>query len=61
LLVAHFTDSDAFLELQYQGQPVAELQVTNMKAGLTRWPYDTNLALFVHSLLLVDAQMQTHI
>ena len=61
LLVAHFTISDASLELQFQGQPVAELQVTNMKAGLTRWPYETYLALSVHSLLLVDAQMQTHI
>ena len=55
LLVAHFTVSDVSLELQSQGRPVAELQVTNMKAGLTRRPYDTNLALSVHSLLLVDA------
>ena len=47
--------SDLSVELQSQGRPVAELQVTNMKAWLTRRPYDTNLSLSVHSLLLVDA------
>ena len=55
LLVAHFTVSDLSVEIQSAGRPVAELQVTNMKAGLTRRPYDTNLSLSVHSLLLVDA------
>ena len=29
----------------------AEVQVTNMKAGVTRRPYDTNLTMSVHSLL----------
>ena len=33
-------------------------QVTGVRASLTRRPYDTNVALSVHSLLLVDA-MQT--
>ena len=38
------------VDLQYsQGKPVAEVQVTSMKAGVT------NLAKSVHSLLLVDA------
>ena len=46
LLVAHFTISDTSLELQSQGRPVAELQVTNMKAGLTRWPYV--IGVFLH-------------
>ena len=55
LLVAHFTVSDLSVELQSLGRPVAELQVTCMKAGLTRRPYDTQLSLSVHSLLLVDA------
>ena len=47
--------SDLSVELQSQGKPVAEVQVTNMKAGVTRRPYNTNLAMSVHSLLLVDA------
>ena len=32
--------------------------MTGVRASLTRRPYDTNVALSVHSLLLVDA-MQT--
>ena len=47
--------SDLSVELQSQGKPVAEVQVTNMKAWVTRRPYNTNLAMSVHSLLLVDA------
>ena len=47
--------SDLSVELQSQGKPVAEVQMKNMKAGITRRPYDTNLAMSVHSLLLVDA------
>ena len=34
---------------------MAEGQLTNEKAGVTRTPYNTNLAMSVHSLLLVDA------
>ena len=42
--------SKLVVDLQYsQGKPVAEVQVTIMKAGVT------NLAKSVHSLLLVDA------
>ena len=55
LLVAHFCVSDLSAEVQAAGKSVAEVQVTNMKAGLTRRPYDTNLSLSVHSLLVVDA------
>ena len=55
LLVAHFCVSDLSIELQSYGKPIAEVQVSNMKAGVTRRPYDTNLALSVHSLLVVDA------
>ena len=47
--------SDLSVELQSQGKPMAEVQVTNMKAGVTRRTYVINLAMSVHSLLLVDA------
>ena len=43
------------IQLQSQGKSVAELQVTGVKASFTRRPYDTNIAMSVHSLLLVDA------
>ena len=46
--------SDLSVELQSQGKPVAEVQVTNMKAGVTRRQYNTNLAMSDQSLLLVD-------
>ena len=55
LLLLYFCVSDMAVELQSQGQPVAELQVTGVKASFTKRPYDTNVALSVHSLLLVDA------
>ena len=55
LLVAHFCVSDLSIELQSFGKPIAEVQVSNMKAGITRRPYDTNLSMSVHSLLVVDA------
>jgi hypothetical protein len=54
-VVAHFCVSDLSVELLSQSKPVAEVQVTDMKAGVTRRPYDTNLAMSAHSLLLVDA------
>jgi vacuolar protein sorting-associated protein 13D len=38
-----------------QGKPVAELQLTNTRAGIVRRPFDTSLSLSVQSLLLVDA------
>ena len=38
-----------------QGKPVAELQLTNTRAGVVRRPFDMSLSLSVQSLLLVDA------
>jgi hypothetical protein len=58
LLLLYFCVSDMSVQLQSQGKSVAELQVTGVKASFTRRPYDTNIAMSVHSLLLVDA-MQT--
>ena len=58
LMVVQFCVTDMSVELQSQGKSIAELQVTGVRASLTRRPYDTNIALSVHSLLLVDA-MQT--
>ena len=58
LLLLYFCVTDMSVELQSQGKSVAELQVTGVKASFTRRPYDTNIAMSVHSLLLVDA-MQT--
>ena len=49
------SESDLSVELQSQGKPVAEVQVTNMEVGVTKRPYDTNLAMSVHFLLLGDA------
>ena len=57
-MVVQFCVTDMSVELQSQGKSIAELQVTGVRASLTRRPYDTNVALSVHSLLLVDA-MQT--
>ena len=62
LLLLQFTVSDMSVELQSQGKSVAELQVTGVRAALTKRPFDTNIAMSVHSLLLVDAlQVLNHI
>ena len=58
LLLMYFCVADMSVELQSQGRSVAELQVTGVKASFTKRPYDANIAMSVHSLLLVDA-MQT--
>jgi vacuolar protein sorting-associated protein 13D len=50
-----FCVTDMSVELQSQGKSIAELQVTGVRTSLTRRPYDTNIAMSVHSLLLVDA------
>ena len=55
LLLLYFCVTDMSIQLQSQGKSVAELQVTGVKASFTRRPYDTNIAMSVHSLLLVDA------
>ena len=41
------------------GRPIAELQVTKVKANMIKRPYDTTVGLTVHSLLVVDA-LQTY-
>lgn len=43
------------LELQSRGRSVAELQVTGVKASLSKGPSDLSACLSVHGLLLVDA------
>ena len=55
LLLLYFCVSDMSVELQSMGKSIAELQVTGVKASFTKRPYDTNIAMSVHSLLLVDA------
>jgi vacuolar protein sorting-associated protein 13D len=50
-VVGHFCVSYLSVELQSHGKPVAEMQVTNMKAGVTSRPYDTNLSMSVHSII----------
>ena len=55
LLLAQFLVSDLSIDIQSQGKPVAELQLTSLKAGITRKPFDINFNLSVQSLLLVDA------
>ena len=55
LLLAQFLVSDLSIDIQSQGKPVAELQLTNLKAGITRKPFDISFLLSVQSLLLVDA------
>ena len=52
-VVPNFCVSDLSVELQSQGKPMAEVQVT--EAGVTRRPYNINLAMSLHFLLLVDA------
>ena len=55
LLMLQFCVTDMSVELQSQGKSIAELQVTGVRASLTRRPFDTNVTMSVHSLLLVDA------
>ena len=55
LLLIQFCITDLAVELQSRGKSIAELQVTGVRASLTRRPYDTNVTLSVMSLLLVDA------
>ena len=50
---------DAMCFLLLPGRSVAELQVSGVRANFTKRPYDTSVALTVHSLLVVDA-LQTY-
>ena len=58
LFLLYFCIADMSVELQSLGKSIVELQVTGVKASLTRRSHETNIGLSVHSLLLVDA-MQT--
>lgn len=51
----YFCITELSVDIQSLGRSIVELQVTGVKASLTRRPRDTSLGLSVHSLLLVDA------
>lgn len=55
LVMLQFSVDQMALEVQSRGRSVAELQVSGVRAGFTKRPFDTSLSLSVHSLLLVDA------
>ncbi|XP_065212498.1 intermembrane lipid transfer protein Vps13D isoform X2 [Planococcus citri] len=55
LFLIQFIIDQLALEVQSRGRSIAELQVSGVKATLTKRPVDTSLTLSVHSLLLVDA------
>lgn len=55
LMMLQFTIDHMAMEVQSRGRSVAELQVSGVKVGFTKRPIDINIALTVHSLLLVDA------
>lgn len=59
LLWGQFSISSLKLEIHSCGRPLAELQVTNVKAGVTKRPFDTAVQVSIHSLLIVDA-LQTY-
>ncbi|CAC5356846.1 VPS13D [Mytilus coruscus] len=59
LMIAQFSINTVSLEIQSRGRPIAELQVTKVKANMIKRPYDTAVGLTVHSLLVVDA-LQTY-
>ncbi|XP_070561460.1 LOW QUALITY PROTEIN: intermembrane lipid transfer protein VPS13D-like [Ptychodera flava] len=54
-LLMQFSVDQMSLELQSRGRSIAELQVSGVRANLTKRPYDMSVALTVHGLLLVDA------
>ncbi|XP_034948002.1 vacuolar protein sorting-associated protein 13D isoform X2 [Chelonus insularis] len=57
MMVQFIIDQMTF-ELQSRGRSVAELQVSGVKAALSRRPADLNVSLSVHGLLLVDAMQE---
>ncbi|KAK3583966.1 hypothetical protein CHS0354_033760 [Potamilus streckersoni] len=58
LLLMQFTINQVSLEIQSRERAVAELQVSQVKANLTKRPFDTAMSLSIHSLLVVDALQQ---
>lgn len=59
LLWGQFSISSLKLEIHSCGRPLAELQVTNVKASVNKRPFDTAVQVSVQSLLIVDA-LQTY-
>ncbi|KAK3881484.1 hypothetical protein Pcinc_014068 [Petrolisthes cinctipes] len=55
LVVFQFTVDKLSLELQSRGRSIAELQVTGVRAHVSKRPQEFSATLSVHSLLLVDA------
>ncbi|XP_055907883.1 intermembrane lipid transfer protein Vps13D isoform X2 [Eupeodes corollae] len=55
LIMLQFVIDQMSLEVQSRGRSIAELQVSGVRAGLSKRPEDTNISLSVHGLLLVDA------
>ena len=55
LILVYFCINDLSIEVQSLEKSIVELQVTGVKASLTKRLQETNLGLSVHSLLLVDA------
>lgn len=55
LVVLQFVVDHLTLEVQSRGRSITELQVTGVKAGLSKRSIETNISLSVHGLLLVDA------
>ena len=55
LVLVYFCIAEMSVEVQSLGKSIVELQVTGVKASLTKRLCDTSLGLSVHSLLLVDA------
>ena len=55
LALVYFCIAEMSVEVQSLGKSIVELQVTGVKASLTKRLCDTSLGLSVHSLLLVDA------
>ncbi|KAL3882451.1 hypothetical protein ACJMK2_028789, partial [Sinanodonta woodiana] len=58
LLLMQFTINQLSLEIQSRDRAVAEMQVSQVKANLTKRPFDTAMSLSIHSLLVVDALQQ---
>ncbi|KAL5009745.1 hypothetical protein ScPMuIL_012050 [Solemya velum] len=59
LLMSQFSINQMSLEIHSKGRAIAELQVSGVKANMTKKPYNTSVLLSVHSLLVVDA-LQTY-
>ncbi|XP_015113187.1 vacuolar protein sorting-associated protein 13D isoform X1 [Diachasma alloeum] len=57
MMIQFMIDQMTF-ELQSRGRSVAELQVSGVRAAMTKRPADLSVSLSVHGLLLVDAMQE---